>query len=171
MMSEYHSCESRTAYCTDAPVIRIDKVHSAGQIWFEASILFPDGRASSTYPKATSEEAEKAAYRIISYRLIVGFTPCDNYEPGSGVVESKIVEFEPEKLGECPIGMDCAILTGVKFPCPNFKTCRIAFQLQKYIGGVSLCLQMLSANNCQKDLLEKLEANCFVYLTDEGDEL
>lgn len=127
MMSEYHSCESRTAYCTDAPVIRIDKVHSAGQIWFEASILFPDGRASSTYPKATSEEAEKAAYRIISYRLIVGFTPCDNYEPGSGLVESKIVEFEPEKLGECPVGMDCAILTGVKFPCPNFKTCRRAF--------------------------------------------
>lgn len=112
---------------SSAPIIRIDKVHSAGQIWFEASILFPDGRASSTYPKATFEEAEKAAYRIISYKLLIGFTPCDSYSPGSGVVESKIVEFEPEKLAECPIGMDCGILTGVKFPCPNFKTCRRAF--------------------------------------------
>ena len=58
------------------------------------TFLFPDGRASSTYPKETFEEAEKTAYRIISDRLVIGFTPCDSYEPGNSVVESKIVEFE-----------------------------------------------------------------------------
>lgn len=107
------------------PTIRIDKVHWLGRTWFEASILFPDRRASSTYPKETFAEAERAAYRIIADNLLLNFTSCDSYEPGAGVVDSKIVEFDSEKLTSCcPLGLDCMALSGVKFPCPNFLTCR-----------------------------------------------
>lgn len=110
------------------PTIRIDQVHWLGQTWFEASILFPDGRASSTYPKETFAEAERAAYRIIADNLLLNFTSCDSYEPGAGVVESKTVEFDPEKLTFCcPLKLDCTTCIGVKFPCPNFIICRRAF--------------------------------------------
>lgn len=109
------------------PTIRIDQVHWLGQTWFEASILFPDSKASSTYPKETFAEAERAAYRIIADNLLLNFTPCDSYELGAGVVESKIVKFDPEKLTFCcPLKLDCTTCIGVKFPCPNFITCRRA---------------------------------------------
>ena len=110
------------------PTIRIDKVYWLGRTWFEASILFCDSRASSTYPKETFAEAERAAYRIIADHLLLNFTSCDSYEPGAGVVESKIVEFDLEKLIFCcPLKLDCTTCIGVKFPCPNFVTCRRAF--------------------------------------------
>jgi len=109
------------------PTIRIDKVHWLGRTWFEASILFADSRASSTYPKETPEEAERAAYRIIADTLLLKSTNCGSYEPGAGVVESKTVEFDPEKLIFCcPLKLDCTTCIGVKFPCPNFVTCRRA---------------------------------------------
>lgn len=110
------------------PTIRIDKVHWLGRTWFEASILFPDSRSSSTYPKETFAEAERAAYRIIAAHLLLNSTIGDSYEPGAGVVESKTVEFDPKKLTFCcPLKLDCTTCIGVKFPCPNFVTCRRAF--------------------------------------------
>lgn len=75
-------------------ITAIDQVHWLGRTWFEASILFCDSRASSTYPKETFAEAEKAAYQIIADHLLLNSTSCDSYEPGAGVVESKTVEFE-----------------------------------------------------------------------------
>lgn len=105
--------------------IRIDKVHWLGRTWFEASILFCDSRASSTYPKETFAEAERAAYQIIADTFLLNSTNCGSYEPGAGVVDSQIVEFNSEKLISCcALGLDCMVLSGVKFPCPNFVTCR-----------------------------------------------
>lgn len=78
---------------TDALVIRIDEVHWGGQIWFEASILFPDGRATSGMPEKKYEKAEKSAYRIIIDVLFFGSTARCSFVQGSGVVESQIVEF------------------------------------------------------------------------------
>lgn len=105
-------------------VIRIDKFNWAGETWFEAFVLFPDGRATSGMPEKTLEKAEKSIYRVIIDVLLFNSTPLGSFVQGSNVVESQIVEFSLKKLTTCcPLELDCTKMSDV-IPCSNFKTCR-----------------------------------------------
>ena len=106
------------------PIIRIDQVNWGGQIFFEAAILFPDGRAASVFPSKTFEEVEKLAYQRIIDVLFFGHSACSSFAKGSGVVKSQIAEFNTEKaVVYCPIGIECEKMSDY-FPCSNFQTCR-----------------------------------------------